>query len=49
MPPGNFLTFNAELGGTPLDHAIGIDPVHGLAIHRARATNGRAEVTASPL
>jgi hypothetical protein len=34
---------HAELGGAPLDHAIGVDPVHGLAVQFAGPAADRAE------
>jgi hypothetical protein len=34
---------HAELSGAALDHAIGIDPVHGLAVEHAGAAKGGAE------
>ena len=37
------LDLHAELCGAALDHAVGVDPVHGLAVQQTGAANGGAE------
>jgi hypothetical protein len=43
VPLANLL-LHAEFGGAALDHAPGVDPVHGGARERAGAARGRAAV-----